>query len=118
MTPHEIELKALKLTSLDGDAASHRALLGQLSRRLRAYFKGKLAGIGRGASEAEDLVQEAVNPTEPLTPWVHECGRIGLRYPTEGPHERVGTGLEHDRFTACEVDQDFETLGGRDPDLL
>ncbi len=81
MTTHEVELKALMLASLDGDAASHRALLDRLSRRLRAYYKGKLAGIGRGASEAEDLVQEAVlaihikrhtyNPAEPLTPWVH-----------------------------------------------
>jgi ATP-dependent protease HslVU (ClpYQ) peptidase subunit len=43
MTTREIELKALMLASLDGDAASHRALLEQLSRRLRAYYKGKLA---------------------------------------------------------------------------
>jgi hypothetical protein len=42
MTTREIELKALMLASLDGDAASHRALLEQLSRRLRAYYKGKL----------------------------------------------------------------------------
>jgi RNA polymerase sigma-70 factor (ECF subfamily) len=73
------------LASLDGDAASHRALLERLSRRLRAYFKGKLTGIGRGISEAEDLVQEAVlaihlkrhtyDPTEPLTPWVHAIAR-------------------------------------------
>jgi RNA polymerase sigma-70 factor (ECF subfamily) len=48
------------LASLEGDAALDRALLGQLSRRLRAYYKGKLAGIGRNAIEAEDLVQEAV----------------------------------------------------------
>src|SRR5467141_1743505 len=60
MTTHEVELKALMLASLDGDAASHRALLDRLSRRLRAYYKGKLARIGRGAAEAEDLVQEAV----------------------------------------------------------
>ena len=60
MTTHEIELKALMLASLDGDAASHRALLDRLSRRLRAYYKGKLARIGRGAAEAEDLVQEAI----------------------------------------------------------
>jgi RNA polymerase sigma-70 factor (ECF subfamily) len=48
------------LAGLDGDAASHRALLERLSRRLRAYFKAKLSGIGRGASEAEDLVQDAL----------------------------------------------------------
>ena len=45
---------------LDGHAASHRALLGHLSGRLRAYYRGKLARIGRGAIEAEDLVQEAI----------------------------------------------------------
>src|SRR3979411_3043722 len=85
MTTHEIELKALMLASLDGDAASHRALLDRLSRRLRAYYKGKLSGIERGAAEAEDLVQEAVlaihlkrhtyDPVEPLTPWVYRGGR-------------------------------------------
>jgi RNA polymerase sigma-70 factor (ECF subfamily) len=88
MTAHEIELKELMLASLDGDAASHRVLLDRLSRRLRAYYKGKLAGLGRGASEAEDLVQEAVlavhikrhtyNPAEPLTPWVHAIARYKL----------------------------------------
>jgi RNA polymerase sigma-70 factor (ECF subfamily) len=88
MTTHEIELKELMLASLDGDAASHRVLLDRLSRRLRAYYKGKLAGLGRGASEAEDLVQEAVlavhikrhtyNPAEPLTPWIHAIARYKL----------------------------------------
>jgi RNA polymerase sigma-70 factor (ECF subfamily) len=88
MTTHEAELKALMLASLDGDAASHRALLGQLSGRLRAYYRGKLARIGRGAVEAEDLVQEAIlaihlkrhtyDPAEPLTPWVHAIARYKL----------------------------------------
>lgn len=88
MTTLEIELKALMLASLDGDAASHHALLDRLSRRLRAYYKGKLAGIGRDETEAEDLVQEAVlaihikrhtyDPVEPLTPWVHAIARYKL----------------------------------------
>src|SRR3981189_594243 len=88
MTTSEVELKALMLASLDGAAASHRALLNRLSRRLRAYYKGKLAGIGRDATEAEDLVQEAVlaihlkrhtyDPAEPLTPWVHAIARYKL----------------------------------------
>ena len=54
MTTDETELKALMLASLDGDAASHRALLERLSRRLRAYYKGKLTGMGRGVAEAEE----------------------------------------------------------------
>jgi RNA polymerase sigma factor (sigma-70 family) len=88
MTTHEVELKVLMLASQHGDAASHRALLDRLSRRLRAYYKGKLARIGRGAPEAEDLVQEAIlaihlkrhtyDPVEPLTPWVHAIARYKL----------------------------------------
>lgn len=88
MTTQESELKALMLAGLKGNAVSHRALLEQLSGRLRAYYKGKLAIIGRGAAEAEDLVQEAVlaihfkrhtyNPAEPLTPWVHAIARYKL----------------------------------------
>jgi len=88
MTTHETELKELMLASLDGDGASHRVLLERLSRRLRAYYKRKLAGIGRDATEAEDLVQEAVlaihvkrhtyDPAQPLTPWVHAIARYKL----------------------------------------
>ncbi len=88
MTTTEAELRGLMLAALDGDAASHRILLDRLSSRLRAYYKGKLARIGRGASEAEDLVQEAVlaihikrhtyNPDEPLTPWAHAIARYKL----------------------------------------
>lgn len=88
MATDEIDLKTLMLASLEGHAASHRALLSQLSGRLRAYYRGKLARIGRGAAEAEDLVQEAIlaihlkrhtyDPTEPLMPWVHAIARYKL----------------------------------------
>ena len=46
MTTSEIELKALMLASLDGDAASYRSLLEGLSRRLRAYYKSTAPLIG------------------------------------------------------------------------
>lgn len=88
MTTAEKDLRALMLASLDGDAASHRALLVRLSQRLRAYYNRKLASIGRSASEAEDLVQEAIlaihikrhtyDPTNPFTPWVHAIARHKL----------------------------------------
>jgi RNA polymerase sigma-70 factor (ECF subfamily) len=88
MTLDEIELKSLMLAGLDGDAAAHRALLNRLSHRLRAYYKGKLARRGKGAAEAEDLVQEAIlavhlkrhtyDPAAPLTPWVHAIARYKL----------------------------------------
>jgi RNA polymerase sigma-70 factor, ECF subfamily len=85
---NEVELKELMLASLRGDAAAHRLLLTRLSGHLRAYYKGKLSRIGRGASEAEDLTQEALmaihirrhtyDPAEPLTPWVHAIARYKL----------------------------------------
>src|SRR5438477_8877971 len=88
MASPELELKALMLASQEGDAAAHRMLLERLSRHLRAYYKGKLAKIGRGATEAEDLVQEAVlaihtqrhtyDPGELLTPWIHAIARYKL----------------------------------------
>lgn len=88
MTSTEAELKALMLASLDGEAASYRTLLDRLSSRLRAYYKGKLARVGRGATEAEDLVQEVLlaihlkrhtyDVEEPFTPWVHTIARYKL----------------------------------------
>jgi RNA polymerase sigma factor (sigma-70 family) len=88
MTTLEVELKALMVASLNGDAASHRSLLDRLSRRLRAYYKAKLFTVGRGMVEAEDLVQEVIlaihlkrhtyDPREPLTPWVYAIARYKL----------------------------------------
>lgn len=88
MTTTEKELKALMLASQEGHAASHRALLERLSKHLRGYYKRRLAHIGRGGADAEDLLQEAVlaihiqrhtyDPTEPLTPWVHAIARYKL----------------------------------------
>src|SRR6266581_8915098 len=83
-----MELKALMVASLDGNAGSYRSLLDRLSSRLRAYYKGKLARFGRGATEAEDLVQEVLlaihlkrhtyDTGEPFTPWLHTIARYKL----------------------------------------
>jgi RNA polymerase sigma-70 factor, ECF subfamily len=136
MTTHEIELKALMLASLDGDAASHRALLDRLSRRLRAYYKSKLAGMGRGATEAEDLVQEAVlaihlkrhtyDPIEPLTPWVHAIARYKLidflrRSRTsfaEVSIEEADSMMAHDDNVDAESSYDLRRLMQRLPEKM
>src|SRR6266851_6881474 len=136
MTTHEIELKALMLASLNGDAASHRTLLERLSGRLRAYYKGKLAGIGRGASEAEDLVQEAVlaihikrhtyDPVEPLTPWVHGIARYKLidflrRTRTslaDVPIDEADKIMEHDDKVDDESTYDLKRLMQRLPEKM
>jgi RNA polymerase sigma-70 factor (ECF subfamily) len=136
MTTSEVELKALMLASLDGDAASHRALLNRLSRRLRAYYKGKLAGIGRDATEAEDLVQEAVlaihlkrhtyDPSEPLTPWVHAIARYKLidflrRTRTslaDVPIDEADKIMAHDDHVDAESTYDLKRLMQRLPEKM
>jgi RNA polymerase sigma-70 factor (ECF subfamily) len=60
MAANEAELRALMRASLAGDAAAYRTLLSGLSANLRAYYTGRLARIGRSATEAEDLMQEAL----------------------------------------------------------
>ncbi|MBI5128881.1 MAG: sigma-70 family RNA polymerase sigma factor [Rhodopseudomonas palustris] len=82
------QLKPFMLKSLRGDDAAHRELLARLSRHLRAYYRGKLSRIGRSATEAEDLVQEALmaihmrrhtyDPAEPLMPWIYAIARYKL----------------------------------------
>jgi RNA polymerase sigma-70 factor, ECF subfamily len=127
MTIHEIELKALMLASLDGDAASHRELLDRLSRRLRAYYKGKLARFGRGAAEAEDLAihfkRHTYDPTEPLTPWVHAIARYKLidflrrtrRSISDVRIEEADALMAHDDNVAAESTYDVKRLMERLP---
>ena len=88
MAANEAELRGLMRAGLRGDAAAYRALLGRLSANLRAYYKGRLARIGRSATEAEDLTQEALmaihtrrhtyDPDAPLMPWVYAIARYKL----------------------------------------
>jgi len=133
MATDEIELKALMLASLGGNAASHRMLLARLSGRLRAYYKGKLAGIGRVAAEAEDLVQEAVlaihlnrhtyDPGEPLTPWVHAIARYKLvdflrrtrASRADVPIQEADEIMAHDDHNAAESSYDIRRLMERLP---
>ncbi len=81
----ELELQALMVAGLDGDANAYRALLVKLSAQLRAYFKGQLVHFNRGPVEAEDLVQEALmamhtrrhtyDRAQLFTPWVYAIAR-------------------------------------------
>jgi len=76
------------LAGLDGDEASHKALLMKLSAYLRAYFKGQLKRFGRGPTDAEDVVQETLialhtrrhtyDRSQLLTPWVFAIARYKL----------------------------------------
>jgi RNA polymerase sigma-70 factor, ECF subfamily len=84
----EPALRALMLAGLEGDEASHSAVLMKLSTHLRAYFKGQLLRVGRGPADAEDLVQETVialhtrrhtyDRSQLFTPWVYAIARYRL----------------------------------------
>jgi RNA polymerase sigma-70 factor, ECF subfamily len=81
----ERELRDLITASLDGDARAYRTLLHQLTAHLRAYFRRRVALVGHGTSEAEDLLQEVLiaihtrrhtyDPLQPFTPWLHAIAR-------------------------------------------
>ena len=135
MTTGEMELKALMVASLGGDAASYRSLLDRLSSRLRAYYKGKLARFGRGATEAEDLVQEVLlaihlkrhtyDTGEPLTPWVHTIARYKLidylrrtRTAANVPLNEDSDVLAQDDNAGAESSHDIRKLLGRLPEKV
>lgn len=131
----EAELKALMLASLDGSAVSYRSLLERLSGRLRAYYRGKLGGFGRGAMEVEDLVQEVLlaihlkrhtyDAGEPFTPWVHTIARYKLidylrrtRTAASVPIDEATEVLAQDDHADAESSHDIKTLLGRLPEKV
>jgi RNA polymerase sigma-70 factor, ECF subfamily len=136
MATIEAELKNLMVAGLAGDAAAHRTLLDRLSRRLRAYYKGRLARVRRGATEAEDLVQEALlaihvqrhtyDPDEPLTPWVHAIARYKLidhlrRTRTsvaDVPLEEAKEVMARDDHAAAESTYDLHRLLSKLPERM
>ena len=73
------------IAGLSGDAAAHRALLGELGRLLRAYYARRL---GAHAPDAEDLVQETLiavhtrratyDTDQPFTAWAYAIARYKM----------------------------------------
>jgi RNA polymerase sigma-70 factor (ECF subfamily) len=129
----EADLKALMVAGLEGDSAAHRALLERLSSRLRGYYKGRLARVGRSDTDAEDLVQEALlaihiqrhtyQRSEPLTPWVYAIARYKLidhlrhtdKTFADLPIENANEVMAHDDHIAAESAYDLDRLLGRLP---
>jgi RNA polymerase sigma-70 factor, ECF subfamily len=135
VTTSETELKALMVASLDGSAVSYRLLLERLSSRLRAYYKGKLGRLGRGTTEAEDLVQEVLlaihlkrhtyDEGEPFTPWVHTIARYKLidylrrtRTVASVPIDEGTEVLAQDDHVHAESSHDIRMLLGRLPEKV
>jgi RNA polymerase sigma-70 factor (ECF subfamily) len=130
-----MELKALMRASLDGNAASYRSLLDRLSGRLRAYYKGKLARVGRGATEVEDPVQEVLlaihlkrhtyDSGELFTPWVHTIARCKLidylrrtRTSASVPLDEGTEVMAQDDSADAESSYDVRKLLGRPPEKV
>ncbi len=136
MIAKEVELRALMRASLAGDAAAHRMLLSRLSANLRAYYKTRLARIGRSATEAEDLMQEALmaihtrrhtyDPAEALTPWVYAIARYKLidhlrrtrAAMTDLPIEDAGELMAQDDYVGTESANDLKRLLSELPDKM
>jgi len=136
MAAGEAELRALMKASLAGDGAAYRTLLNRLSANLRAYYKSRLARIGRSATEAEDLVQEALmaihtrrhtyDPAEALTPWVYAIARYKLidhlrrtrASMTDLPIEDAEEIMAHDDHVGAESANDLARLLSELPDKM
>jgi RNA polymerase sigma-70 factor (ECF subfamily) len=124
----ERELQSLMIEGLGGDAVAYKTLLSKLSGYLRAYFRGRLARMGRGTVDAEDLVQEALigihtrrhtyDPSQPFTPWAYAIARYKLLdhlrrtkvsikdLPIEGAEELIA----HDDLSDAESAFDLQRL--------
>ena len=120
MTTSEIELKGLMLASLGGDAVSYRSLLDLLSSRLRAYYKGRLARVGRGATK-----RHTYDTGELFTPWVHTIARYKLidylrrtRTAVSVPLDEDSAVLAQDDHAGTESSYDIAKLLSRLPEKV
>ncbi len=85
MSAQEAQLKDLMVRGLAGDGAAYEAFLRTASAFLRAFLRGRLAGV---PDEVEDLVQETLlaihnqrhtyDAALPLTAWVHAIARYKM----------------------------------------
>lgn len=129
MTDAETRLKALTLAALDGDAASYRALLAQLTPHLRAFFTRRLVN----GADAEDLVQETLiaihtkratyDPALPFTAWLHAIARYKLidhfrrsKVRRTLPLEEADSVLADEDANAATAKRDVEVLLARLPE--
>jgi RNA polymerase sigma-70 factor, ECF subfamily len=109
----EEHLRGLLVRALAGDALAYHVFLKELSARLRAFFRKRLARL---PEDVEDLVQESLlavhlqrhtyDSEQPLTPWVYALARYKL---IDLLRRRSRTDLLHDS-----LDENDEALGAVD----
>jgi RNA polymerase sigma-70 factor (ECF subfamily) len=117
---------------LAGDAAAYHAFLRDLSARVRAFLRGRLARL---PEEVEDLVQETLLAVhnqrhtyavgQPLTAWVHAIARYklvdllrrrGRRDALNDPLDDELDVLAHSETEAADARRDIARLLERLPD--
>lgn len=126
MATSEDQLCAWMAGGLDGDAASHAALLRALAPMLRAYYRRRLRADG----EIEDLVQDTLiaihtrrasyDRNRPFTAWAYAIARYKLvdhfrrtaaTVPIEDLADHLATdGFEEERNAAIDVGRLLNTL--------
>lgn len=111
----EERLHALFDAAAAGDARAYRTFLGEVSTRLRAYYRKRLV---RFPSDVEDLVQETLlalhnqrhtyDTAQPVSPWVFAIAR----------HKLVDFLRRHARTTALTdpLDDDIALFATADAD--
>ncbi len=124
MSEVESRLKNLMLLSLGGDGMAYRELLLKLSGRLRAYYRKRL---GKGCSDAEDLVQETLiaiharratfDRTQLFTPWAYAMARYKLVDYLRRSRVRASVSMDDcEEFFA--MDETEQAAASRDVDSL
>jgi RNA polymerase sigma-70 factor (ECF subfamily) len=118
----EADLKALMIASLDGDGGAYRVLLGDLRRRLSAYFSRRLR---QSSADVDDLVQdtlmaihtrrETYDRSLVFTAWAFAIARYKLidHYRRRGrrvfvPLEDAGALFAEDDSAAADARADIE----------
>jgi RNA polymerase sigma-70 factor, ECF subfamily len=118
-----------------GDAAAYRTLLGEISAALRRVVSARLARMGLGTAETEDIVQDELigihtqghswDETRPFLPWLYAV----VHYKVTDAARRLGRDARRQLhvepedwetlFAAPEVDLDRATVDiGRHLDAL
>lgn len=82
------DLDAFMRAANAGDQTAYRRVLERLAMRLHGYVRGELMRAGRGAEEAEDVLQEILlavhlkrdtwDPRRPLAPWAYAIARYKI----------------------------------------
>ncbi len=136
MSDVELQLKAMMLRSLQGDAAAYCGLPESLSGYLRAYYRRRL---GAGAADTEDLVQEVLltihlkrdtyDAAQPFTPWAYALARYRLldhfrrarqrpTVPIDGVEDLFSDQNPEEGAIRRDLDKLLSTLPGRQRALM